>query len=219
MTVFLYDDLKPVRIVYADQVDSLNQYRTYEGHMMGRPTTVGNKRDLERLVELHTQPKGDGAPYLIKPTETPLPDGRSRLRPAGPATRARMLLRSNPQDGTPARLPRITCIARFTSGTLANDSDGSALRLQPASTACRHWCSHWCGTWSTSCRPGDRVAGVGLISAPLPQNDKGAASRSSVLSLAPGLPVPGSLTTLLRRNTWVRCVAGTWSQEGFPPRQ
>jgi hypothetical protein len=109
---------------------ALNQYRTYEGHMMGRPTTEGNKRDLEQLVTRHTQPKGYGVPYLIKPTETPLTDRRSKARSAAPAMGARSVPRSDPRDGTPARLPFVTCIARFTSGTLANDSDGGRLVLR-----------------------------------------------------------------------------------------
>ena len=109
---------------------ALNQYGTSGGRMMGYPTSESNQRHLEQLVARHTQPEGYGAPYLIKPTETPLRDGRSRLRPAGPATRARSAPRSGPRDGTPARLPRITCIARFTSGTLANDSDGGRLVLR-----------------------------------------------------------------------------------------
>ena len=109
---------------------ALNQYRTYEGLMMGRPTSESNQRHLEQLVARHTQPKGDGAPYLIKPTETPLISRRSKPRKCTPETWARMILRSNPQDGTPARLPRITCIARFTSGQPPNDSDGGRLILR-----------------------------------------------------------------------------------------
>ena len=109
---------------------ALNQFGTSGGRMMGHPTSESNQRDLEQLVARHTQPEGDGVPYLIKPVETPLKVRRSKPRHCTPDTWARMLLRSNPQDGTPARLPRITCIARFTSGTLANDSDGGRLVLR-----------------------------------------------------------------------------------------
>jgi len=109
---------------------ALNQYGTSGGRMMGYPTSESNQRDLEQLVARHTQPEGYGAPYLIKPTETPLKVRRSKPRSAAPAMGARSVPRSDPRDGTPARLPRITCIARFTSGTLANDSDGASLNLR-----------------------------------------------------------------------------------------
>jgi len=107
---------------------ALNQYRTYEGLMMGRPTSESNQRHLEQLITRHTQPEGYGVPYLIKPKETPLTNPRSKPRKCTPDTWARMLLRSNPQD-TPAKLPRVTCIAGFTSSTPANDSDGVSLNL------------------------------------------------------------------------------------------
>ena len=108
---------------------ALNQYGTSGGRMMGYPTSESNQRYLEQMVARHTQPEGYGAPYLIKPTETPLKLPPSRPRRDGPLW-MRNTPRSDPRDGTPARLPRITCIARFTSGPLANDSDGASLNLR-----------------------------------------------------------------------------------------
>ena len=92
-------ELEASRTARLPQVD---QYLTYEGFLIGHPTTDSNREHLQRLVARYRQPEGYGEPYPIAPIETLLELPEAHRRP-----------------GAPAALPSITCIARFMSGVLA----------------------------------------------------------------------------------------------------
>ena len=79
----------------------LVQYLTYGGLLMGFPSREMNRQTIEQLMTRHAPPGGDEAAYLVTPAETPfeLPEGAH-------------------EHGTPARLPTVTCVARFLSDRL-----------------------------------------------------------------------------------------------------
>lgn len=101
-------DLSGIRLRSGRHVSlsEITQTRTYTGMLEGVPTTQSNRQLLERLVEKHRGP-ANRAVYLVPPKETltPLPDNA-----ADP-------------EGVPARLPAITCVARFESTSPARDAD------------------------------------------------------------------------------------------------
>jgi hypothetical protein len=75
----------------------LRQSSTYEGLLEGLPTRERNQQHLEQLqAEYCTHPFHD-KPHLVPPTESPIDIGEPY------------------PFGTPARLPAVTCVARFTA--------------------------------------------------------------------------------------------------------
>ena len=91
-------DLPSGRKLYLRE---LRQVLTYEGLLAGLPTVEMNQRQLERLVAEHRDKPYDGEPYLIRPTEKPIPYQHRDGRPY--------------PFGTPSALPAVTCIGRFRS--------------------------------------------------------------------------------------------------------
>lgn len=75
----------------------LRQYLTYEGLLEGLPTVEGNDRRLARLIEEYRDRPHPGDPFVIPAAQTPIEINRRY------------------PFGTPAALPDVTCIGRFTS--------------------------------------------------------------------------------------------------------
>jgi hypothetical protein len=97
------------RLVFLQE---LRQYSTYEGLLEGVPTREANANLLQHLISRHRDTPYPGLPYLIQPVETriELPDALEY------------------PFGTPASLPRVTCVARFTSlQPIRNNGDYSGL--------------------------------------------------------------------------------------------
>jgi hypothetical protein len=93
----------------------LRQSYTYEGLLMGLPTTENNRKRLDSLAAAH---RHYGRPaHLIEPAEEPIAYGDTTGKPY--------------PLGTPARLPPILCVARFESTQPARDTtaDGSGLAV------------------------------------------------------------------------------------------
>jgi hypothetical protein len=82
-------------------LSGLAQELTYEGLLEGVPTTKINRLHVDNLVEKHRARSWNGAVHLVTPVETPLPAGGLQSM------------------GSPAVLPRVTCIGRFRSGPIA----------------------------------------------------------------------------------------------------
>jgi hypothetical protein len=76
----------------------IRQSRTYEGLLEGIPTKRMNDRQIAHLMKEHASRSG-ATPVLITPIQTPI--AHSGIYPFG----------------TPASLPAITCVGRFSSGT------------------------------------------------------------------------------------------------------
>lgn len=91
----------------------LDQYLTYEGLLIGFPTTEDNRRQIEQLVARYRRGKGYGEPYVVEPIETLLDMPAAHRRP-----------------GPPDALPSITCIARFMSDVLPHDAENPASALR-----------------------------------------------------------------------------------------
>jgi hypothetical protein len=92
---------------------ALDQRGTYEGLLLGVPTREMNQGMLDRLVAQYVHPAEYGVPLLLEPEQ------RSFDIP----TRVHV-------PGTPAKLPAVTCIARFNSdGQLGTDDIWSVLRV------------------------------------------------------------------------------------------
>lgn len=91
----------------------LRQFLTYEGLLEGLPTAERNQQKLERLLAENQTNPYDARPYLIRPMEKPIEVHRPY------------------PFGTPAALPAVTCVGRFTSLEPARDkkSDYSGLVL------------------------------------------------------------------------------------------
>jgi hypothetical protein len=79
-------------------LEELNQRLTYEGLIEGLPTTSLNKKHLDSLVAEQREKRPKTPVYLLTPAETPMKWSGERY-----------------PFGTPARLPGVTCIARFGS--------------------------------------------------------------------------------------------------------
>jgi hypothetical protein len=92
---------------------ALDQYYTYEGLLAGVPTWEMNQEMMDRLRAAYVHPAEYGVPLLLEPEQQPF-DVPERV----------------PTLGTPARLPSVTCIARFNSnGQLGTDDIWSVLRV------------------------------------------------------------------------------------------
>jgi len=92
---------------------ALDQYYTYEGLLLGVPTREMNQEMMDRLIARYVHPAEYGVPLLLEPEQRPL-DVPERV----------------PVLGKPARLPSVTCIARFNSdGQLGTDDIWSVLRV------------------------------------------------------------------------------------------
>lgn len=83
----------------------LRQFSFYEGLLEGLPTTKSNREGIERLLNETKEQYHWCNVLLIPPVETPIPDD-----PADPYP-----------FGTPASIPQIGCVARFTSLSPAKD--------------------------------------------------------------------------------------------------
>ena len=97
------------------RMQELTQSRTYQGLLMGLPTMEGNRRLLDSLPARHRE---CGQPaHVIKPVEKLMPYSKESGEPY--------------PFGTPARLPPILCVARFTSMQPARNTtaDGSGLMV------------------------------------------------------------------------------------------
>jgi len=95
------------------QLLALDQHYTYEGLLAGLPTREMNQDMMDRLVRGYTRPEEYGTPPLLKLEQQPF----------GIPERVPVL-------GTRARLPSVTCIARFDSdGQLGTDDIWSVLRV------------------------------------------------------------------------------------------
>ena len=91
----------------------IDQYGTYEGLLLGVPTREMNQEKMDRLRVSYLRPGEYGVPLLLEPEQRPIevPSHIHRI-------------------GTPARLPAVTCIARFMSGALQDCGDiWSVLRV------------------------------------------------------------------------------------------
>jgi hypothetical protein len=84
-----------------------------EGLLAGVPTREMNQRIIDRLIAQYVNPAEYGVPLLLEPEQQPIDVSERRsIR------------------GTPAKLPSVTCIARFNSdGQLGTDDIWSVLRL------------------------------------------------------------------------------------------
>lgn len=92
---------------------AIDQYYTYEGLLLGVPTWEMNQDMMDRLIARYVHPAEYGVPLLLEPDQQPIEVSESR-----------QVL------GTPARLPSVTCIARFDSdGQLGTDDIWSVLRV------------------------------------------------------------------------------------------
>lgn len=92
---------------------AIDQYCTYEGLLLGVPTWEMNQEKMDRLRAAYVLPGGYGVPLLLEPEQ----------QPVEVSDRRHML-------GTPARLPSVTCIARFNSGGQQGTDDiWSVLRV------------------------------------------------------------------------------------------
>ena len=80
-------------------LQELRQHRTYEGLLEGLPTREANAYLLQDLISQHRDTPYPGLPYLIQPAETRIEFPDALEYPFG----------------TPASLPGVTCVARFTS--------------------------------------------------------------------------------------------------------
>lgn len=89
--------LRTGRSIYLDQ---LRQFSVYRGLLEGLPTTDLNRRLIDDL--LRRESANGMTPYLIPPTETPIPWDRDEPYFGG-------------RFGTPAALPEIGCVAEFRS--------------------------------------------------------------------------------------------------------
>jgi hypothetical protein len=94
------------------RIRELAQTLTYEGWLEGLPIHQINGEILKRTVrEAREKYKSLGSPYLIPPVENLIPHD------------------DDPPYafGTPATLPRVTCVARLWSSSPARDGDFSQL--------------------------------------------------------------------------------------------
>jgi len=92
---------------------AIDQYGTYEGLLLGVPTTRMNQEMMDELRVRYLRPGEYGVPLLLEPEQRPLdvPPHVHRM-------------------GTPAELPAVTCIARLMSDGLAGTDDiWSVLRV------------------------------------------------------------------------------------------
>ena len=98
---------------------SLEQWWTYQGLLAGRPNRALNRRLLDGLVAKYTASRGDGAPVLLEPLQTPV-----ELEPSSPGDG------DGDGDGDEATLPFAVCVARFRSAPLPGDDVGIASVLR-----------------------------------------------------------------------------------------
>ncbi|VTT96402.1 Uncharacterized protein OS=Cystobacter violaceus Cb vi76 GN=Q664_31220 PE=4 SV=1 [Gemmataceae bacterium] len=93
-------------------LQELRQWGLYEGLLEGLPNREMNARRVESIVRTERDRSGQ-EPYLIRAVETPIKRHKNRPSPFG----------------TPASLPGIVCVGRFTSyqPTKGSDEDGSEL--------------------------------------------------------------------------------------------
>lgn len=92
---------------------AIDQYGTYEGLLLGVPTREMNQRNMDELRVRYLRPGEYGVPLLLEPEQRPidLPPNTHRM-------------------GTPARLPAVTCVARFISDALRDSGNiWSVLRV------------------------------------------------------------------------------------------
>jgi hypothetical protein len=88
-------------------LSELHQTRTYGGVLEGLPTVEMNRRYLARLVSTAKARYGRNV-HVIMPAETPIDLSHE----------------STPYPfGTPAKFPRISCVACFESSSAARDQD------------------------------------------------------------------------------------------------
>ncbi|HOY77057.1 MAG TPA: hypothetical protein PLN33_04580 [Hyphomonadaceae bacterium] len=101
-------DLSELRLQSGRYISlrEINQSLTYGGMSEGLPTVESNKQHLQRLIDSESS-DGSRAVCLISPTETPIPWKEAEPYPYG----------------TPARLPAITCVARFQSNAAARNPE------------------------------------------------------------------------------------------------
>ena len=91
----------------------IDQFRTYEGLLIGVPTREMNQERMDALRAFYIQPGEYGVPLLFEAEQVPVRTPQSL-----------------PGLGTPAKLPSITCVARFISdGLEGSDKTWSVLRV------------------------------------------------------------------------------------------
>ncbi len=96
------------------RLQSLEQFKVYEGLLEGLPTRQMNQRQLESLRERARRLFSGVGPYLVPPREKPIDWSRKGEKYP---------------FGEPAMLPSVACIARFHSFKPARnpEMDGSML--------------------------------------------------------------------------------------------
>jgi hypothetical protein len=95
------------------EVIAIDQSYTYEGLLLGVPTTSMNQAMMDRLRMRYVRPGEYGVPLLLEPEQRPI-DVPSHVQ----------------RMDTPAELPAVTCIARLMSDGLAGTDDiWSVLRV------------------------------------------------------------------------------------------
>lgn len=92
----------------AIEIQDLNQELTYARLLEGLPTTRQNKRQLDELLKARQKNAGSTPVLLLPARETPIEVGRAYSL------------------GAPAKMPAVTCIARFRSSSF---SDPDALSM------------------------------------------------------------------------------------------
>ncbi len=94
------------------QLRELNQVLTYDGLLEGVPNTTANKHFLDGLVA--REKASQRAPvHVVAPVETPIDLGPGHTY----------------SIGSPARLPRVTCIGRFQSQAINEAAFSSSSEL------------------------------------------------------------------------------------------
>ena len=86
------------------RLQAIDQWRTYEGLLLGTPSREMNQDMMDRLVKRYTRPNEYGTPLLLEPEQ--------RRLEVPPNVHV---------SGTPSKLPRVTCVARLISDSLLGD--------------------------------------------------------------------------------------------------